>query len=88
MKFNSDEFETIPYGEAVVACNEAYKNPEGEIITSENNVRDFGITCSNNLQFKKHIDEIVSKGKRMPGMLLRTFITRERKTMMPLFNTY
>ena len=29
MKFNSHKFETISYGEAVVACNKAYENPGG-----------------------------------------------------------
>ena len=88
MKFNSDKFDTISYGKTVEACTEAYKNPEGEIITSDSNIRDLGITCSKDLQFKEHIDEIVAKSKRMSGMILRTFITRERKTMMQLFNTY
>ena len=88
MKFNSDKFDTISYGKTVEACNEAYRNPEGEIITSDNNIRDLGITCSKDLQFKEHIDEIVAKSKRMSGMILRTFITRERKTMMQLLNTY
>ena len=88
MKFNTDKFEKISHGEILEIPNETYKNPDGESITSDNTVRDLGVLCNNNLQFKEHIDEIVSKSKRMSGLIQRTFITRERNVMLQLFSTY
>ena len=88
MKFNSDKFEKISHGEITGLPIENYKNPEGIDITSDNTVRDLGVTCNNDLNFKEHIDEIVAKSKMMSGMLMRTFITRERNVMLQLFKTY
>ena len=88
MKFNSDKFEKMSHGEVIGVSNEPYKNPEGESIISDNNIRDLGVICNNNLLFKEHIENLVMKSKIMSGLLLRTFITRERNVMLQLFNTY
>ena len=83
-----NKLEQISYGESVGIPNEPYKNPEGEDIISDSTVRDLGVTCNDNLQFKEHIDEIVLKSKIMSGMLFRTFITREKGPMLQLFSSY
>ena len=63
MKFNSDKYETISFGKTVETCTEAHRNPEGEIKTSDINIRDLGITCSMDLHFNEHIDEMLPKVK-------------------------
>ena len=88
MKFNIDKFEQITHGTTNGVDVMPYKNPDGDDIVSDNTIRDLGVICNNNLQFKEHINDITMKSKIMSGMLLRTFITRDRKTMMTLFNTY
>ena len=88
MKFNIDKFEQITHGEVTGIPIEPYKNTDGEDIVSDCTIRDLGVICNNNLLFKEHIDDIVMKSKIMSGMLLRTFITREQKVMIQLFNTY
>ena len=88
MKFNTDKFEYISHGEMDGVPNEAYKNPEGISIVSDDTVRDLGVICNNNLLFKEHIDNIVMKSKVMSGIILRTFTTRERNVMLQLYSTY
>ena len=88
MKFNTDKFEYISHGEMEGVPNEAYKNPEGISIVSDDTVRDLGVICNNNLLFKEHIDNIVMKSKVMSGIILRTFTTRERNVMLQLYSTY
>ena len=49
MKFNTEKFEKISHGEMIGVSNETYKNPEGDIILSDNNIHDLGVICSNDL---------------------------------------
>ena len=88
MQFNIDKFEQISHGETKGIDIEPYTNPSGEEIVSDNTIKDLGVICNNNLLFKEHIDDISMKSKIMSGIILRTFITRDRKTMLILFNTY
>ena len=88
MEFNINKFEQISHGETGGLEIQPYKNPAGEDIISENNVRDLGVICSNNLLFREHIESITMKSKIMSGMILRTFITRDRNIMLTLFNAY
>ena len=88
MQFNSGKFEQISHGETIGVNVESYKNPSGEDIVSKNAIRDLGVICSTSLQFKEHIDDITMKSKIMSGIIFRTFVTREPKTMLILFNTY
>ena len=88
MKFNTDKFDQISHGETNGIPKVNYKNPAGEEIVSDNAIRDLGVICNNNLLFKEHIEDISMKSKIMSGILLRTFILRDRKTMITLFNTY
>ena len=88
MKFNIDKFEQITHGETKGVEEVPYKNPSGEDIVSDNTIKDLGVICNNNLKFKEHINDITMKSKIMSGILMRTFITRDRKSMMTLFNSY
>ena len=44
-----------------------------------------GLTVQKDAEFKAHIDDIVSKCKRVMGYILRTFKTRQPETMRHLF---
>ena len=88
MEFNINKFEQISHGETVGLEVQPYKNPAGENITSDNTIKDLGVLCNNNLLFREHIEEIAMKSKIMSGIIFRTFITRDRKIMLTLFNAY
>ena len=58
MKFNIDKFEQITHGTTNGVDVMPYKNPDGDDIVSDSTIRDLGVICNNNLQFKEHINDI------------------------------
>ena len=86
--FNDKKFEQITYGENPNMENNPYKNPANEVIKKGNSVKDLGIICNSKLSFKEHIQSVVVASRRMSGMILRTFHSREPEIMMKLFSTY
>ena len=60
MKFNSNKFEQLNYGEENDVTAVPYKNSANEDIISGNTVKDLGILTNSNLNFKEHIDNIVT----------------------------
>ena len=88
MKFNSNKFEQLNYGEVKDITTKAYKNSANEDIISGKTVKDLGILTNSDLNFKEHIDNIVTSSRIKTGIILRTFITRDAELMIKLFNTY
>ena len=88
MKFNSNKFEQLNYGEVNDVTAVPYKNSANEDIISGNTVKDLGILTNSNLNFKEHIDNIVTSSRIKNGIILRTFITRDAEIMTKLFNIY
>ena len=88
MFFNDDKFEQLTYGETTNIEIDSYKNPLNENIKRKDNVKDLGIIANNKMTFKEHIQSVVLACRRMSGMLLRTFHSREPDLMLRLFNTY
>merc|ERR1712183_863055 len=60
----------------------------GEEIDIKDTAKDLGVTATNDLKFKEHIERITTSSKVIMGMLLRTFSTREREPMITMFNSY
>ena len=88
MLFNKDKFEQLSYGEMGQLEISSYKNPSNEDIRRENTIKDLGIVVNNKMSFKEHIESIVLSSRRMSGLILRTFHSREPEVMLKLFNTY
>ena len=88
MTFNCNKFEQLSYGEVNGVTTLPYKNSANEDIISGNTVKDLGILTNRDLNFKEHIDNIVTSSRIKIGIILRTFITRDAELMIKLFNTY
>ena len=88
MKFNSLKFELIRYGKNKdLKEHTSYVAPDWNLIEEKLDVKDLGITMSNNLSFKTHINNIVESAKRISAWILRTFRTREKIPMLTLYKS-
>ena len=86
MFFNAQRFNYLCFNPSISSnkCN-VYINPKYDIIPYSENVLDLGITMSSNCSFDAHINQLSKKSKNLAGWILRTFITRDRLTMLTLF---
>ena len=80
-KFHYVSFNTDPTGNK---CN-VYVNPKMDIIPHSSNVQDLGITMSSDCTFNVHINSLSKRCKILTGWILRTFISRDKLTMLTLF---
>ncbi len=62
-----------------------YFNPDNLPILSKHYVRDLGIIFSTDGSFRHHINLLVTKAKKMTAWVLRTFISRDKHTMLTLW---
>ena len=88
MQFNSKKFECLRYGpnsELKAATN--YLSNTSEQIQEVDDARDLGVTVSSDGTFKKHITNVVTSANLMCGWILRTFITRDKQTMLTLWKS-
>ena len=88
MEFNATKFEQIVHGNVKDIEVKSYKDSSGELIQIKNTVKDLGILATNDILFKEHISKIINSSRVIMGMLLRTFSTRDRESMLKMFNTY
>ena len=56
-----------------------------DIIPHSSNVQDLGITMSSDCTFNVHINSLSKRCKNLTGWILRTFISRDKLTMLTLF---
>ena len=57
-------------------------------IPSRDNVRDLGILLSKNLKWENYISKITSKAKTLTYTILRTFQSKDIRTLINLYKTY
>lgn len=55
---------------------------------SEANLKDVGVIINERLKFKEPTDKMLLSSKVVSCMIMRTFITRDRKLMMKILNVY
>ena len=87
MQFNDSKFEKITYGNNEELKDLCYIAADGSPIQTSRDVKDLGITMSDDASFKTHITKISSKASQLTNWVLRTFITREKTVMMMLWKT-
>lgn len=87
MKFNDSKFEKITYGRNEALKDIPYIAADGSNIQASNEVKDLGVTMSDNASFKTHITKLSSKASQLTSWVLRTFITREKYVMLMLWKT-
>ena len=86
MFFNAQKCHYLCFNPSISSnkCN-VYIYPKYDITPHSENVLDLGITMSSNCSFDAHINQLSKKCKNLAGWILRTFITRDRLTMITLF---
>ena len=88
MELNGDKFEHVHY-----PCPRKdeylpqYTSNTGGNISTNDYVKDLGITMSSDGTFKQHIQRTVSEARRQAGWILRTFATREILPMLTLWKS-
>ena len=76
-------FEQLPFSDDMVS----YKATENISIDKSPFVRDLGVFVDCHLDWKVHIDKISKKAKQISGWILSVFYTRDKCTMLTLFNS-
>ena len=86
MGFNGDKFELMRYGKRNRADPiTSYLTQDGQPIMEKTNVRDLGVKLSNDAKFEAHIVDIVKKARCTLAWILRTFISRDKNTLLTLY---
>ena len=60
----------------------------GGVITSSTEVTDLGVIMDSNLNFSSQCANVYSKARRICGLILNSFCTRDSTVLMTAFNTY
>ena len=88
MKFNGDKFESIKHGNnKELKDSYKYSNTE-EDIDDVFNLRDLGVTISNDGTYREHIVKIVKKCRRLSGWIDRSFIRNDIFWRRHMIRTY
>jgi hypothetical protein len=84
MLFNDSKFELLRYGKKVEA---KYSTKTGHEIEETSQVRDLGITMSDDASFSSHITKVTKTARALTGWILRVFSARDKLTMLTLFKS-
>ena len=88
MFFNAQKFHYITFSSKESSClSNIYINPELNIINPSSEVLDLGVYMSSNCTFDFHVSCVYKRCSNLSGLILRTFSTRETRTMMTLFKS-
>ena len=88
MFFNSKKFNYISFSPQLQSnTTNVYITPNSNIINHSNTVLDLGIHMSHDCSFDFHITKLSKKCFNLSDMILRSFLTRERLTMLTLFKS-
>ena len=60
----------------------------GKAIPSTNEVKDLGLIIDNSLSFSAHISALTSRARARCGVFFKTFISRDKDTMLLFYITY
>ena len=88
MSFNDLKFEALRYGQdSTLQLTTSYTSPDGNIIDTQEHVRDLGVTMSSNGNFSEHIRKICQSARNMCAWILRTFSDRSHDLMLTTWKT-
>ena len=82
--FNGEKFEHIHFGKKVKNPRQ-YLDPSNNAIKKKDQIKDLGITISDNLIWKEQIDKVVANCRRQSAWILRLFTKRDATTMKTLW---
>ena len=86
MELNIDKFQLLQYG-SNNELKQEYSLNDNNSLKSSSEVKDLGVTVSDDLSWLKHITNITNIGKKFTGWILRCFRTRST-VLMSLFKTF
>ena len=88
MFFNAKKFHYLPLSSSQ-ASNKSniYINPSMDIIPQSTDVPDLGIIMSRDCSFDSHITSLSRRCNNLAGWILRTFVSRDKLTMLTLFKS-
>ena len=84
MVFNASKFECVKFGKSSTS-QVTYLSSSGLPIQCVDHVRDLGITLSGDCTFKAHAEKTISACNQMAGWIFRTFSSRDKDTLLPLY---
>ena len=87
MVFNSDKFQGIIFESKKLSTREPidiYDN-EGKVFQTLDTVRNLGILVDKDLTFSQELDETIRKGNKRLHWIMRYFIIRDPKILLPIF---
>ena len=90
MELNDDKFEHLRYlpsKSSSPPCDTPYQSSTDTPIEQKANLRDLGVTMSNDATFKEYISQNVTRMKSTMGWILRTFRTRETLPLLTLYKS-
>ena len=83
---NDQNFHFITFSSKESSClSNVYINPELNIINPSSEVLDLGVYMSSNCTLNFHVSYVYKRCSNLSGWILRTFSTRETRTIMTLY---
>ena len=92
MVFNDTKFEMMRYTNRSISSNSSYNSPSystanGCAINQKDQVKDLGITMSNDCTFSEHIQEVIKSMRAKSAWITRTFSCRSKYAMLTLWKS-
>ena len=89
MVFNGSKFQLMRYGIDEDLKNDTtyFTEETTEIIERYENLRDLGVTLSDDASFDDHLTKVVKKTRQKMGWVMRTFYSRRQDLMKTLYKT-
>ena len=85
MMLNSEKFQLLRYDKNENLKQENYHTKEGIIIHRKSMAKDLGIIMQDDASFKLHYEVINNKARKIMGQIMRSFKSRDPKTMLTLW---
>lgn len=87
MELNRLKFQLLSHGNKE-NLKVPYKIEQNVLLEKSEDVKDLGVTLSENATFSTHIGNITTSAKRLASWTLRTFQSRSQEVVMLLYKTY
>ena len=86
MQFNESKFELLRYGKnSDLKAGSSYHCSNDAAIEEKDSLRDLGVQMQNNALFDEQIAKVEASGRRLCSWALRTFLARDKITMLTLW---
>ena len=87
MELNQDKFQLLQHGKSP-DLKLPYTLPSGQELHGSSFVKDLGVFIDPDLNWRTHIAMKSLKARNMASWVLRTFLTRDKETMMLLYTSF